>query len=76
MCDGNPEIRNLQKLALFATSHPISLPSEADEEDNQEERRIWDEGRLFDRIFDGLMTFLDPARVSGSKLLVDFLGMQ
>ncbi len=65
---GQPEIRNLQTLALFSTSHPIALLPEADEEDVAEERRIWEEGRLFERIFEGLMAFLDSVRVSPNSV--------
>jgi CLIP-associating protein 1/2 len=50
---GTPEMRNLQKLTLFSTSHPIS--AEGDE-------AIWTEGRLFARTFDGLVAFLRPEK--------------
>jgi CLIP-associating protein 1/2 len=45
--NGSPSLRTLQKLVLFAEQ-----PGEA-----------WKESRVFDRIFDGLMSFLDPTRV-------------
>ena len=52
----------MHKLALLSKSHPISLPSEADEENIADERRIWEEDGLFERIFEGLLAFLEPKR--------------
>lgn len=62
LVSGQPDIRNLQKLALFSTSHLISLPSAGDDEDVNEDRRGWEDGRLFERVFDGLMAFLNPTK--------------
>lgn len=52
---GSPELRNLQKLTLFSTSHPIS-------DEDSESLSVWKSGRLFERIFNGLMSFLKPDR--------------
>ena len=57
---GTPNLKNLQKLALFSESHPLSI----DEEEGEGDERIWKEGKLFDRIFEALTAFLDPAKVS------------
>ncbi|KAK4684711.1 hypothetical protein P7C73_g5453, partial [Tremellales sp. Uapishka_1] len=59
---GQPDLRNLQKLALFSSSHHISLPEEGDDDDIVEERRVWQDGKLFEKIFDALMSYLDPSR--------------
>jgi CLIP-associating protein 1/2 len=50
---GTPELRNLQKLTLFSTSHPIST---------DKDESIWTEDRLFARIFEGLVGYLKPER--------------
>jgi CLIP-associating protein 1/2 len=50
---GTPELRNLQKLTLFSTSHPVS---------EDEAKKVWTEGRLFGRVFDGLLSYLRPER--------------
>ena len=50
---GTPELRNLQKLTLFATSHPVTT---------SEDEAIWTGGRLFARIFEGLVSYLKPER--------------
>lgn len=55
---GNPEMRNLQKLTLFSTSHPITSG-----EEEEDDKRVWEEDRVFDRISDGLLSFLQPERV-------------
>lgn len=52
---GTPELRNLQKLTLFSTSHPVS-------ENEDEAKKVWTEGRLFGRILDGLLSYLRPER--------------
>lgn len=52
---GTPELRNLQKLTLFSTSHPVTI---------SEEEAIWTAGRLFSRVFDGLVGYLRPERDS------------
>ena len=62
---GSPQLRNLQKLALFAESHKI--PGGGEEEDGRDAVGLWQEGRVFDRIFDGLMVFLDHTKVSRVK---------
>ena len=68
---GSPEIRNLQKLSMFSSAHAIPLPAahsadhgDDDKDEIADEREIWDADRLFERIFEGLMAFLDPAKVS------------
>jgi CLIP-associating protein 1/2 len=48
---GTPELRNLQKLTLFSTSHPVTT---------SEDEAIWTGGRLFARIFEGLVAYLKP----------------
>jgi CLIP-associating protein 1/2 len=60
---GQPEMRNLQKLALFSTSHPIEIPEDADEEDIADARKVWEDNRLFVRIFEGLVAYLDASKV-------------
>ena len=57
---GRPSIRALQKLALFAEEHPLT----GDPEDVEINEQIWKEGRVFDKMFGGLMTFLDPRKAS------------
>jgi CLIP-associating protein 1/2 len=51
MQSGTPELRNLQKLTLFSTSHPISTT---------EDEAVWTQDRLFARIYDGLVGYLRP----------------
>jgi len=53
---GLPTLRNLQKLALFAEEQSPGPGGE----------RAWREGRLFERVFEGLMGFLQPSKVSGA----------
>jgi CLIP-associating protein 1/2 len=50
---GTPELRNLQKLTLFSTSHPVTT---------SEDEAIWTGGRLFARVFEGLVAYLRPER--------------
>ncbi|EIW72825.1 hypothetical protein TREMEDRAFT_42004 [Tremella mesenterica DSM 1558] len=59
---GNPEIRNLQKLALFSSSHPISQSTMESEDEFESDKSIWNEGRLFERVFDGLVAYLEPTK--------------
>jgi hypothetical protein len=67
---GSPDMRNLQKLTLFATSHPITSG-----EEEEDDKKIWDEARLFDRVLDGLLGFLQPDKVSNPGwLLPDVVG--
>jgi len=54
---GAPELRNLQKLTLFSTSHSVTT---------SEDEAIWTGGRLFARIFEGLVAFLKPERETDS----------
>lgn len=62
---GQPGIRNLQKLLLYSSEHPIpALGPNVDEDDVEDAKKIWDEDSLFERIFDGLMAFLSPDQVS------------
>ena len=51
---GLPTLRNLQKLALFAEEQGQG-PAGA---------RAWRDGKLFERVFEGLMGFLQPSKVS------------
>ena len=56
-------MRHLQKLALFSSSHPISIPSAAiDSDDIAEETRIWEVDQLFERVYNGLAAFLQPTQ--------------
>jgi CLIP-associating protein 1/2 len=71
LVSGQPELRNLQKLALFATSHPISSDG-IDDLDDEDDKRIWEEDKLFDRVFQGLADFLEPSRVCPSLLACGF----
>ena len=64
LTSGHAEVQNLQSIALFSTSHPIALPADADEEDISEAKRVWENDRLFERVFEGLMAFLDTGKVS------------
>lgn len=50
---GSPELRNLQKLTLFSTSHPVTT---------SEDETVWTEGRLFARTFEALVSYLHPDR--------------
>lgn len=61
---GQPETRNFQRLMVFSSDHRMALPSQADGEDEQDDRTVWDEDRLFARVFDGLMSYMEPSRVS------------
>jgi CLIP-associating protein 1/2 len=62
---GQPGIRNLQKLLLYSSEHPIpALGPNVDEDDVEDAKKLWEEDRLFERIFDGLMAFLSPDQVS------------
>lgn len=58
---------------LFSQAHDIALENshddEVDREDIAEQKLVWEEQRLFDRVFDGLMAFLDPKRVGRPALL-------
>lgn len=57
---GSIEMRNLQKLALFSEEYPMK----GDDEEIRHSTRIWTEERLFERLFEGLIEFLDPHNVS------------
>lgn len=62
---GQPGIRNLQKLVLFSSEHPVpTLGPNIDEDDVEDAKRIWEEDKLFERIFEGLMSFLEAEQVS------------
>ncbi|WVR05607.1 hypothetical protein IAU60_002628 [Kwoniella sp. DSM 27419] len=47
---GEPQLRNLQKLALYSTSHPVTSDGDA---------QAWQDG-LSDRLLKGLLGFLQP----------------
>ncbi|WRT65948.1 uncharacterized protein IL334_002899 [Kwoniella shivajii] len=51
LSNGTPTIRNFQKLTLFSTSHPIH---------GEEDRKIWEEGKLFEKVLNGLFKFIKP----------------
>jgi CLIP-associating protein 1/2 len=57
---GQPTLKNLQKITLFSSQSSIPLVPGGAEDATV---AVWEEGRLFDRIFDGLMAFLDPKKV-------------
>lgn len=64
---GAPTFRNLQKIALFCSSHPVR-PQPVVEE-GEEERRAFEEEKsvwtgLFDRVMDGVIDLLRPDKVS------------
>ncbi|WVQ85520.1 hypothetical protein IAT38_007685 [Cryptococcus sp. DSM 104549] len=63
LASGQPDIRNLQKLALFSSSHPV-LPTIEGEEDESADaaRRTWAEDGLFERLMDELLAFLRPEK--------------
>ncbi|WWD18182.1 hypothetical protein CI109_102631 [Kwoniella shandongensis] len=54
---GEPQLRNLQKIALFSAAHPITS---VDEEEMEGEKKIWLEGNMFDRVVNGLWAILSP----------------
>lgn len=64
---GAPTLKNLQKIALFCSSHPVrpEPTAEQDEEEKrafEEEKRVWT--GLFDRVMNGVVDFLRPDKVS------------
>lgn len=64
---GAPTFKNLQKIALFCSSHPVR-PQPVVEE-GEEERRAFEEEKsvwtgLFDRVMDGVIDLLRPDKVS------------
>lgn len=61
---GSPTLRNLQKLVLFSGENRIPVENTADEDDVADATRIWEEERLFERVFEGLMRILTPKQVS------------
>ncbi|OCF56681.1 hypothetical protein L486_05535 [Kwoniella mangroviensis CBS 10435] len=60
LLSGQPTLRNLQKLALFSTSHPVH-----DTEDVEEEKKVWIDDRIFENILQGLLEFLKPNENKG-----------
>ncbi|WWD05459.1 hypothetical protein V865_003536 [Kwoniella europaea PYCC6329] len=60
LLSGQPTLRNLQKLALFSTSHPVH-----DTEDVEEEKKVWIDDKVFENILQGLLDFLKPNRNKG-----------
>ncbi|WVW80419.1 hypothetical protein I302_102400 [Kwoniella bestiolae CBS 10118] len=69
LTSSQPTLRNLQKLALFSTSHPVHNDEGVDMEDQdlEEEKKVWNDDRVFERILQGLLNFLKPAQ--NKKLL-------
>lgn len=64
---GQPGVRNLQKLLLFSSEHPIPpLGPNVDEDDVEDAKKVWMEDRLFERIFAALIAFLTPDQVSST----------
>ncbi|WVQ97020.1 hypothetical protein IAU59_004130 [Kwoniella sp. CBS 9459] len=63
-----PTMRNLQKLALFSSSHPIPAQSyedhaeddDGDDDEAERAREVWEEDKVFDRVLAGLLRFLRP----------------
>lgn len=56
----SPSLRNLQRLCLFAESHPLPTGHE-----NPSSGELpWGEGRLFDRLFVAITNFLEPNQAS------------
>ncbi|WVQ71295.1 hypothetical protein IAR50_000822 [Cryptococcus sp. DSM 104548] len=69
LSSGNIELRNLQKLALFSSSHPVRADPEEDEDllglerdAITAERKIWEDEALFERLLDSLLMFLRPEK--------------
>ncbi|KAL1405184.1 suppressor of tub2 mutation [Vanrija albida] len=66
LASGSPALENLQRLVQFSQAHPITLEDvhddDVDREEIAEQKLVWEEQRLFDRVFDGLIAFLDPKR--------------
>lgn len=80
LTSGNVEMRTLQKLALFSSEHDVPLSTgesdetEGDDMEREAAMRVWKENRLFDRLWEGLMQFLQPDRVSPACLPVRYSG--
>ncbi|WVO13086.1 hypothetical protein L204_100696 [Cryptococcus depauperatus] len=66
LSSGSPTLRNLQKLALFSSSHPIRQQPEESQEDDwrewNEERTFWENEGLAEKFLDDLLTFLRPEK--------------
>jgi hypothetical protein len=62
---GKPSNRHLQRLSVFSSDHKIPLREASDKDDGSvaEVTLMWNEGRLFDRIFGGVLAVLEPTRV-------------
>jgi len=60
---GRPDIVNLRRLADFSEQHKIALAGQPDEDNIAEQRLVWVDDRLFDRVLQGLVEFLEPAQV-------------
>lgn len=67
LVSGEPTVSDLQALALFSASHPVTGSADSVNSKVVPSYQMWSETRLFDRIFDGLVSLLRPALVS--KLL-------
>jgi CLIP-associating protein 1/2 len=66
LLSNTPTLKNLQKLTLFSTNNALPLDMEdADRNEIVQRRAMWEEDALFDRMFDGLMVFLDPKQPAG-----------
>nr|XP_018264986.1 uncharacterized protein I303_03168 [Kwoniella dejecticola CBS 10117]OBR87144.1 hypothetical protein I303_03168 [Kwoniella dejecticola CBS 10117] len=65
LTSGQPSLRNLQKIALFSTSHPVNASTNEEEEvefeeDHKRDLKVWEDDRVFEKILAGLLTFLKP----------------
>ncbi|ODO07599.1 hypothetical protein L198_01180 [Cryptococcus wingfieldii CBS 7118] len=69
LSSGNIELRNLQKLALFSSSHPVRADPEEEEDLSESERdvitserKLWEDDSLFERLLDSLLMYLRPEK--------------
>ncbi|WWC88149.1 uncharacterized protein L201_003054 [Kwoniella dendrophila CBS 6074] len=61
LSSGQPSLRNLQKIALFSTSHPVHNEDGLDGESSaEEEKKVWSNDGTFEKILQGLLRFLEP----------------
>ncbi|WWC96688.1 hypothetical protein V866_003560 [Kwoniella sp. B9012] len=60
LISGQPTLRNLQKLALFSTSHPVH-----NTEDVEAEKKVWIDDKVFENILQGLQEFFKPNENKG-----------
>lgn len=65
LANGRATTRTLQRITLFSTNHPIAESDSNGESASDGHRQLWEKDQLFERIFDGLMDFLQPSQVRG-----------